>query len=148
MPKLALSAALFAAALVSTAAADDKGGKALKLDGGYTIVSGEENGKAVPADQIKGSVVMFAGDRITGTDRDKKEFFAARYTLDASKTPAVIRMKSTAPKEAEATGLVKKDADTVTIIYALPGAPAPTEFKTQKGQLMFVLRPFGTGEKK
>jgi uncharacterized protein (TIGR03067 family) len=146
MPKLALCTALFAAALVSSASADDKAGP-LKLDGGYTIVSGEEDGKAVPADHIKGSVVLFTADRITGTDRTKKEFFAARYTLDASKNPAVIRMTGTEPKSAPTVGLVKKDGDTVTLIYALPGAPAPTEFKTQKGQHLFVLRPLAKGEK-
>jgi uncharacterized protein (TIGR03067 family) len=145
---LQCAALLAAAAVVTSAVADDKAGKGTKLDGGYTIVSGEENGKALPADHIKGSVVMFAGNRITGTDKDKKEFFAATYTLDATKTPHVIRMKSTSPKEAEATGLVKKDGDTVTLIYSLPGTPAPTEFKTKQGQLMFVLRQFGTDQKK
>ena len=140
MSKFLFCAAAVGLVLLGPAAArDDKA--APKLDGTYTIVAGEEHGKALPEDRVLGSVVTFAGGKITGTDKDKKEFFAASYTLDTSKSPTVIRMKSTAPKEAEATGLVKKERDTVTIIYALPGSPAPTEFNTTKGQQMFVLQP-------
>jgi uncharacterized protein (TIGR03067 family) len=139
MSKLLFSAALVATALAGAAAVgDDKA--APKLDGGYTLVSGEKDGKAIPEERIRGSVVKFAGNTITGTDKDKKEFFAATFTLDTTKTPHVIRMKSTSPKEAEATGLVKKEGDTVTIVYALPGSPAPTGFKTAAGQHLFVLK--------
>ena len=128
---------------------DKKAKKAeAKLEGSYTVVSGEENGKAVPAEKVKGSVVRFTGDTILGVDKDKKEFFAAKYTLDTARTPWTIRMTSTAPKEAEAVGLIKKEGDTVTLIYALPGAPVPTEFKTKARQNMFVLKAMDAGEKK
>jgi uncharacterized protein (TIGR03067 family) len=120
--------------------ADEKK-EAVKLDGTYTIVSGEEDGKAIPDERIKGAVVRFTGDAILGTDKDKKEFFSATYKLDSSKTPWVIDMTSKRPKEATATGLVKKDGDTLTIIYALPGGDAPKEFKTKEKQQMFVLKP-------
>lgn len=142
MRKLCSITVLFGAACLSAGlVADEKAGEA-KLEGGYTVVSGEEGGKAVPADHIKGSMVRFAGDRITGTDGNKKEFFAAKYTLDTSKKPWVIHMTSTAPKEAKAEGLIKKEGDTITLVYSLPGAPAPTEFKTkEKGQHLFVLKP-------
>jgi uncharacterized protein (TIGR03067 family) len=111
-----------------------------KLEGTYTVVSGEKDGMPVPADRIKGSIVVFTSDKIVGTDKDKKEFFAANYTLDAAKTPWVIRMKSTSPKEAEAAGVVKKEGDTVTIAYGAPGGDAPTEFKTKENQHLFVLK--------
>ena len=111
-----------------------------KLEGSYTVVSGEENGKAVPAEKVKGSVVRFTSDTILGTDKDKKEFFAAKYTLDTAKTPWTIRMTSTAPKEAEAVGLLKRDGDTLTIVYALPGADSPKEFKTKDRQHLFVMK--------
>ena len=56
-------------------------------------------------------------------------------------------MRSTAPKEAEAVGLVKREGDTVTLIYALPGGKPPTEFKTQERQNLFVLkRAIGGGK--
>jgi len=110
------------------------------LEGGYTIVSGEKDGKPIPEERIKGSIVRFTGDRIVGTDKDKKEFFAATYTLDTSKKPWAIKMKSVSPKEAEAVGLVKKDGNTVTIVYSLPDAAAPVEFRTQKHQHLFVMK--------
>ncbi len=137
-----LGAAVLTAFALSVTAAfpDDEKKGAAKLEGTYTIVSGEKDGKAIPAEEIKGSVVHFGKDRITGTDKDKKEFFAATYTLDTTKTPWRIDMKSTTPKEAESVGLVKAGKDTVTLIYALPGAPAPTDFKTVKGQHLFVMK--------
>ena len=132
-----LGAAL-AAHFYKPATADDKA--APKFDGGYTLVSGERDGKAIPEERIKGSIVKFIGDKILGTDKDKKEFFACTYTLDASKTPWVIKMKSTSPKDSEAAGIIKKDGDTITIAYALPGGAAPTEFKTKEKQHLFVLK--------
>lgn len=155
--RTAISTLLFASAvaamtLVNTpGAADDKKVDEKKatvsLEGGYTIVSGESDGKAIPEAEIKGSVVRFTGDKIVGTDKDKKEFFASSYTLDTTKNPWVINMKSTQPKEATATGLIKKDGDTITIIYALPGGEAPKEFKTKEKQNLFVLKNMNKGDK-
>lgn len=110
------------------------------LEGSYTIVSGEKDGRPIPDTEIQGSIVRFTGDKIVGTDKEKKEFFVTSFTLDAGKTPWVINMKSSTPKEATATGLVKKEGDTVTIIYALPGGDAPQEFKTREKQQLFVLK--------
>jgi len=130
-----------------TARAEEEDKAAKSLEGGYTLVSGEKDGKPIPEERIKGGIVRFTGDKITGTDKDKKEFFAANYTLDTAKKPWVIQMKSTSPKEADATGLVKKEGDTITIIYALPGGEAPKEFKTGAKQHMFVLKNLNKKEK-
>lgn len=113
----------------------------LKLDGEYTIVSGEKDGKPIPEEEIKGSVVRFAGDKITGTDKDRKEFFASTFTLNTDTKPMQIKMKTTTPQEMEAIGLIKKDDVVVTIIYALPGGAEPKEFKTKEKQHLFVLKP-------
>lgn len=128
-----------ASALVTSAGADDK--MAPKLEGGYTLVSGESDGKAIPAEKVAGATVRFTGDRIVATDKDKKDFYVATFKLDTAKTPWAIRMTSVQPKPGlEALGLVKKEGDTVTLIYTIPDGPAPTEFKTKKGQNMFVLK--------
>ena len=123
-----------------------------KLNGTYSIVSGEEEGKAIPKERIEGSTIIFTDKTVAGTDKDKKEFFAATYTVDTGKTPWVITMtnasRGAAPakddkKPGEAmtsTGLIKADGDTVTIVYALPGGKAPTEFKTGEKQQMFVMK--------
>jgi len=129
-----------------------------QIDGGYTIVSGERDGKPIPADEIKDALVRFTLGEVVGTDKDRKEFFAATYTLDTKTKPWKIDMKSIAPTKPDvtggapkdgttATGLVKKDGDMLTIIYALPGGDAPTEFKTKAKQQMFVLRGFAAEPK-
>ena len=138
MPLVALGLGVVGAGYYQRqASADDRDAK---LDGGYTLVSGERDGKAIPEERIKGAVVKFTGDRIVGTDKDKKEFFSSTYTIDKSKSPWAIKMKSTTPKDSEASGVIKKDGDTITIAYNLPGGDPPTDFKTKKNQHLFVLK--------
>lgn len=143
--KMLIAAGLFALSVAAVAvqpqarAEDEKKGAA-SLEGGYTIVSGEHGGKAIPEEHIKGSIVKITADLIVGTDKDKKEFFSSSYTLDTSKKPWAITMKSKEPKEATALGLVKKEGDTVTIVYATPGGDTPTDFKTKEKQNLFVLK--------
>jgi uncharacterized protein (TIGR03067 family) len=123
--------------------ADDKA-KPNKLDGTYAIVSGEHGGKAIPEDQIKGSVVTFTGDRIVATDKDRKEFFAATFMVDTTATPMKIVMTSTAPKAGEkAAGIIQVDGDAIKLAYNLPGGEPPTDFKTGEKQHMFVLKRMG-----
>jgi uncharacterized protein (TIGR03067 family) len=126
------------------------------LDGAYTIVSGERDGKAIPEAEIKDAVVRFTDGKVIGTDKSRKEFFAASYTVDATKKPWKIDMKTIAatkpgasekPMEMKASGLVKKEGDTLTIIYALPGGETPTEFKTKEKQQMFMLKTFASDPK-
>jgi uncharacterized protein (TIGR03067 family) len=133
-----------AAAFVAPSAADDKDAKGAdprKLEGVYSIESGQKNGQPIPAEQVKGSVVSFAANKVVGTDKDRKEFFAATYTLDTDKSPWVIRMTSTDPKPGTSTtGVIKLEGDTVTICYALPGGPIPSDFQARDKQQCFVLK--------
>jgi uncharacterized protein (TIGR03067 family) len=132
------------------AAPKDKAGK---LEGSYTIVSGERAGTALPKADFDGATVTFTDKKVMGADKSKSEFFSALYTVDRSKSPWVISMTDAkamgkdADKEkyqkdqgASATGLIKQDGDTVTLVYALPGGKAPTEFKAGENQQMFVLK--------
>jgi uncharacterized protein (TIGR03067 family) len=151
-----LAGAIFASGLVlamtATAptappSADDR--KAGAIEGAYEIVSGERGGKPIPEGEIKGAVVTIRQGKVVSTDKNAKKFFAATYTLDATKKPMVIHM-TTDPGESSpgaeptkpvtADGLVKKDGGTLTLIYALPGGKAPTDFKTKENQQMFVLK--------
>lgn len=110
------------------------------LEGGYTIVSGEMDGKPIPSDHIAGSVVMITADQIVSTDKNRREMFAASYEIETDKTPWMISMKSTIPHEGDAVGLVRKEGDTVTLIYSVPGGHAPTDFHTQDKQHLFVMK--------
>ena len=89
----------------------------------------------------KAATVRFTGDKIVTTDKDKKDIYVATYTVDTSKTPHVIKMKSELPKGGgEVTGLIKREGDTVTLIYNVRGGPAPAGFKTTEGQNLFILK--------
>jgi uncharacterized protein (TIGR03067 family) len=135
---------LSAVAASSNSGMDDQKGTGktpvAPLEGGYGIVAGEENGKTVPPEHLKGSIVLFTADKIVGTDKDKKEIFSSSYVLDTNHTPWIIKMKNSGPKETEVLGLIKKEGDSVTVIYALPGGEAPKEFHTKDKQNMFVMK--------
>jgi len=130
-----------------TKAAEEKSGKvdARRLKGTYTVVKGERDGKALPADHFKGSVVTFTESKIFGTDKAKKEFFSANYTVDTNSTPATIRMMSTAPRKDKADGVIETDGDTIRICYALPGGETPRTFKTAVKQHCFTLKRVKSG---
>ena len=121
-------------------------GEPADLLGGYTIVSGEKYGEKEPAERIEGVTVRIADDAIVVLDKDKKEVYAQTYKIDHSTTPWKITLKSKITpgnqkgEQVEARGLIKKEGDKVTLIYALPGGETPTEFKTKEKQLMFVLK--------
>ncbi|OWK36061.1 hypothetical protein [Fimbriiglobus ruber] len=124
----------------------DKGDTTVGLTGVYTIFKGEQSGQPLLDEKFKGSVILFTGDEVIGTDKDKKQIFVAKYKLDTTKTPWVINMKSTVPNEGEATGLIEKRDGVVKIIYNLPGGDVPTEFKTHAKQNMFWMKA-GKGAK-
>lgn len=112
-----------------------------QLQGTYTIVRGERDGKALPKSDFEASVIKITKDKMLGTDKEKKEFFACTYTLDTSKKPWTVRMTSTAPKEGEKSeGVIEVDGSTVRICYNLPGGKRPTSFKAGEKQHFFELK--------
>ena len=97
--------------------------------------------RALAEADIKGYVPLH-GDKVIGASKDGTPSFAAEYTLDHAKTPCVIVMKLTAgtDKGKELKGLVERKEDVIRVIYAGPGADAPTEFKTKQNQAMYTLK--------
>jgi uncharacterized protein (TIGR03067 family) len=122
-------------------AAQSRKAPRVNLDGTYKIVSGEKDGKPEPKDRIEGAVVVINGNKITGTDRDKKEFFACSFKIDTSKKPWAITMTSAEPKKGEVSrGILAKEGDTVKLCYQVRDAAVPKTFSTTKDQHCFVLR--------
>jgi uncharacterized protein (TIGR03067 family) len=115
------------------------------LVGRYTIISGERDGLKEPAERLQGIVVTFTTDKVVVVDKDKKERYSASYTLDSTKNPATIVMTSRVEGSAGeiARGLIKKDKETLHLIYALPTGEIPEGFKTREKQLMFVMKKEG-----
>jgi uncharacterized protein (TIGR03067 family) len=126
--------------------ADNPKAEPVDLSGTYKILSGENEGKAEPEGRLKSDIVRFTKDKVTVTDRDKKETYVATYKLDASKKPWTISMTSTngQSKGEIAKGLIEKDGETLRLIYALPAGETPTTFKTKEKQLMFVMKKMGS----
>ena len=114
------------------------------LTGGYTLVSGERDGKPLPHDHIADTVVRFTEDSVKVMHTTRGDAYAASYVLDESGAPCKVTMTATAaPGSGDvALGLIEKQGDTVRLIYALPGQPCPTEFKTKAGELLFVMTNF------
>lgn len=112
------------------------------IEGAYMITAVERDGQPVPLDGYKDAVVRVVNGQIVGTDRDRREFLVAKYTLKTEKKPWALDMKLRTVEEHEVKGLAKKDGYILTLIHAMPGGDAPTEFKTKAGQQMFVLRGF------
>jgi uncharacterized protein (TIGR03067 family) len=135
-------------ALVCAAAfAEDKpkAVTAKDLTGSYVVLSAQKGDEKTPKDKLDGMVVTFTDKAILATDKEKNKLYAATYTLDTSKTPTVIHMKSTIQehKGAEATGILELDGKFLKLIYALPHeGKAPTEFKAHEGQRLMTLERF------
>ncbi|MGP0070182.1 MAG: TIGR03067 domain-containing protein [Isosphaeraceae bacterium] len=112
------------------------------LVGRYVIVSGEKDGVKEPEERIKGTVVTFSKEKVVVADKEKKELYSATYKLDSTKNPSDIIMTSNVASSSGeiARGLIRKEGDTVRLIYALPTGEIPTGFKTKQKQLMFVMK--------
>ena len=113
-----------------------------ELEGQHQITAGERDGKPMDEAVIKGCTFRFTGEKVVAATKDGTAFLTADFTLDDSKKPCVIVMKLTegTDKGKELKGLVERNADTIRIIYAAPGAEAPTEFKTKANQAMYTLK--------
>lgn len=112
------------------------------LIGTYKIVSGETDGTPAGADKIEQNVVRITQDQMIGVDKEANQVFVAKYEIVNDQEPFKLTMKSKAPdgKVMQTAGMAKVEGDKLQIIYSLPGGPEPSEFKTQKGQHMFVMQ--------
>ena len=57
-------------------------------------------------------MVTFMADRVAGTDKDKKEFYSAKYTIDTVAKPIDLDDLNRAKSGETATGIVEVDGDT------------------------------------
>jgi len=116
------------------------------LVGHYRIVSGQNGPREIPTEQIQDNTVRITPDVITAYDKDQKELFVARYRLDAEEEPCRIEMEQTGGPERskglKATGLIRRDGDTITLVYAVEGGEPPTGFEVKEGaaQHLFILK--------
>ncbi len=135
-------AVTFAASGGAGAPADDKADlekEARKFQGTWTFESSEADGQAVPADQLKGLILVFEGDKHTVKKGDEVLQVGVQK-LDPSKSPKAIDVTMTEgpSKGAVMLGIYEIDGDTLKVCFDPQGKKRPTEFKSPPGSPNFV----------
>jgi uncharacterized protein (TIGR03067 family) len=134
---LAVVALLAAVGLAAVAVADDAANKKdkEKLQGTWTAVSGEKEGKEDP--EAKGHVLIFDGDKFS-VKKDDKVMIKGTFKIDASKSPKTMDMAiSEGPEDAKdktAQAIYALDGDELTWCVAHPGSgDRPEKLATKEG---------------
>lgn len=125
-------ASLFLLVVAGWCAADDKTDPTA---GKWVIESVARDGKDAPA--LKGAVRVHENGSytITPAKDSKAQPSGGAYTVDASKTPAILDMKPKGGNYDGKTllGIVKVEGDVMTICFAEPGKERPTKFESTPG---------------
>jgi uncharacterized protein (TIGR03067 family) len=131
-----------AASDVTGALADDKPDdekEVRKFQGAWTFESSVAGGKELPADELKGFILTFEGNKHTVKQGDKL-IQVGTQKLDASKSPKTIDVTMTEGpnKGAVMLGIYEIDGNTLKVCFDPQGKKRPTEFKSAPGSANFV----------
>ena len=114
-----------------------------KLQGTWECVSMEREGDPIPAEQLKGTKVVYEDDLAT-LYRDGEVFRRGLITLDTAKTPRRVNTWDLNGPYADQTvpGIYEIDGDTLKLCFSRPNVDRPKEFTTKKepGYLMVVYK--------
>jgi uncharacterized protein (TIGR03067 family) len=139
-----LAGALLAGLLVAASCATDvMAQSAGKLEGAWTAVSAERNGK--PADELTGHRLTFAGDTFV-IEREGKTLSKGTFETDNATKPAQIDFHQTEGEAKGQTwrGIYRLEGGTLTTVDNAPDPkkPRPTRFTTRadSGHVMLTFR--------
>lgn len=132
----------FAAFVGSGSLADDKEDiekELKKFQGTWTFESSESGGMKIPADELKGFIVLFEGDKHTVKKGDEVVQVGTQK-IDASKSPKTIDVTMTEGpnKGTVMLGIYEIDENTLKVCFDPQGKKRPTEFKSAPGSENFV----------
>jgi uncharacterized protein (TIGR03067 family) len=108
--------------------------EAARLEGEWSMVSGEANGQPMPPEFVKtGKRVAKNGE--TTISIGGQLYFKAKFTVDPTKKPKAIDYVMTEgfTKGKTQLGIYELDGDTVKFCFAAPGKDRPTEFTSKPG---------------
>jgi len=105
-----------------------------RLEGEWSMVSGQINGKAMPDAFLKGSRRV-AKDGVTTVTIGGMPFMKAKFTIDPSKKPKTMDylILEGLTKGKKQLGIYKIDGDIVKFCFATPGKDRPTDFTAKEG---------------
>lgn len=110
-----------------------------KFQGTWTFESCEAGGQQLPADQLKGLVLTFEGDKHT-VKKGNEVIQAGTQKLDPSQSPKAIDVTMTEgpSKGIVMLGIYEIDGDTLKVCFDAAGKKRPTQFKSAPGSETFV----------
>jgi len=119
---------------------DAKTVDAKTLPGTWTCVSATIDGRPLADETRKQLKLTMTADRFK-TERGDQVLFDSTYTVDATKTPPQIDMIGTEGelKGKPALGILKLDANQLTLCYVMTGSPRPTAFDSQPQSGVFLV---------
>jgi uncharacterized protein (TIGR03067 family) len=105
-----------------------------QLEGDWTMVSGERDGQAIPAEYLKNGKRVFKDGEVTVTLGDML-LMKAKVTLDPGKKPKAIDYDVTDGllKGMKQVGIYEIDGDTIKFCFTNPDKDRPTDFTTKEG---------------
>jgi uncharacterized protein (TIGR03067 family) len=128
--------------VVGIASSDEKGAKDMTaLQGKWTCVSAESDGKAIPADVVK--QLQLTIDKANYiTRKGDQVLFEGTICLDASKTPHEIDLVDATGDNKGKTGkgIYEVDGDTFKICHGVPpNEERPKEFVSKSGSKLYLV---------
>jgi uncharacterized protein (TIGR03067 family) len=106
------------------------------IQGSWALVSGERNGKSLPAEVIQHIRLIFAGDKLTTKHKDRKT--EAAFKLVSNTTPKEIDLDM---EGSIGKGIYELGGDFLKIVHGEVGDARPKEFpRAGSGLTVLVLK--------
>ena len=105
-----------------------------RLEGEWSMVSGEIDGQAMP-ELMRAGARRVAREGETTVTINGQVFMKAKFTVDPSKKPKTIDYLFTGGPTAGKTqlGIYEVDGDVVKFCFSAPGRDRPNDFTTKEG---------------
>lgn len=105
-----------------------------KLQGTWSLVSAERDGKKAAEDEVKKTRITFKGDQFlfpdeSGVATSKK----GTIKIDPARKPKAMDATDDGPDGKTSLGIYAIDGDDYKVCFAPPGKERPTEFSSKPG---------------